>query len=175
MKTEAISSDQTSEAGAGRGNRRGMITMKKKIILAGLLFLAVFAARAHAEMELARINTQAGELVIMERTGQRLLFLKDETLYLGTDFLSVYRIFRLKDLDIIMIRDFTGPIHCPVQYLFLTLSPNGKWRTSPSFGHCADKPDVSLKGRITTVKFKAFGTLAPETWTFDGNNLLRIN
>ena len=149
--------------------------MKKTIILAGLFVLAALATQAYAELELARINTKAGELVIVEKTGQRLLVLKDETLYKGTDFLSVYRFFRLKNLDIIMIRDFTGPIHCPVRYLFLTLSPNGKWRASPSFGHCADKPEVTQKGRITTVKFKAFGPLAPETWTFDGDNLLRIN
>jgi hypothetical protein len=142
-----------------------MLTISLLITAVHLLTAAEQARR------MDRIPTVGGKLSLMEAPQGRFLEMHGQPVHSGTRFLSVYRFFRLKGYDALLLRDLTGPIACPVRFRFLAIPRQGKPRLSPEFGHCSTNPTITInQGRII-VAFGPFGTLPPATWAFDAQGL----
>ena len=138
-----------------------------------LSLVGVYGSPAAAKAKaLAVIKTKAGNVVISEENRKRQVALEKNVLYEGTGFMSVHHFFKPKDYEAIMIKDFTGPIACPIQYRFVIVK-DGEAAITPPIGHCSGPPEVTLKKQSIIVEFKAFGSLAPATWTYDGQELKR--
>ena len=139
------------------------------------LILALAAARGPASAEdLAAIATKAGNLRLVVEDGARALYLgQDRELFRGTPYLTIHRFFRPKAYDAMLLRDMTGPIHCPVRFSFLTLFKEGEVLVTPPFGHCSDQPELTIKGDRITVKFRSFGSMPEAVWVYDGKNLVK--
>ncbi|MEW5722987.1 MAG: hypothetical protein AB1896_07770 [Thermodesulfobacteriota bacterium] len=149
----------------------------RKVAAAILVLSALLSAgRAGAEEKetsLAEISTKAGSLHLVERPEGRFFLFEGEVLHRGTRFMDVQRFFRPKgaDFDALLIKDFTGPIHCPVTYFFLTFGSGRPPMKSQVFGHCRAFPEMSVKGGAITLEFGPFGSMPGETWVFDGKTL----
>ena len=150
-------------------------TMNLKKITAltiGLSILA-FTRSVPAQEALAMIATKAGQVVLMEENQKRYFALNGQTIFEGTELLSVHRIFRPRTYDAILVKDYTGFIACPIQYTFLVFFNDGASGFSPPFGRCADNPEFHSENETITVRFKAFGSQPPSAYTFDGRNLVK--
>ena len=152
----------------------GSVKMTRLFFL--LIFFSAFfqAGPAWAANGLAKISTVAGQLCIIDVEKGKIIRLKDETIHKGTCFMGVHRFFRLKKYDAILLRDFTGPIACPVQFMVLTLRRGGGYQFSRPFGHCSDKPDITLNLQTITIEFRPFGSMPGATWAFDGQSLQKV-
>ena len=138
-----------------------------------LLLVSFGSLRAEGEV-LTKIDTPAGEVLLEEKDGVRRVTLADKAIYTGTEFMTIYRYFRSEDgYGHLMIRDFTGPIGCPVEYRFITLSPRNDPKVYDAFGHCASDPDLSLSKGTIVIHFADFGSIPGITYQFDGRNLTR--
>lgn len=138
-----------------------------------LVFLAVWvlACPVAADKNPAGISTVAGKISFTETDGQRFISHKGKILYTGGDRLEIFRFFRLKGFDAILVRDFIGPIACPVRFVFFGLRRGGPHHISRPFGNCDDKPEISVKKQEIIIKFHAFGSQPAEVWVFDGQEL----
>lgn len=138
-----------------------------------LIFLAVWAIACPvaADKNLAKISTIAGEISFTESDGRRFIAHKGKILYTGTNHLEIFRFFRPKGFNAILLREFTGPIACPVRFVFLTLRRGGTHYISRPFGNCDDKPKISVKKQKIIIKFHAFGSEPAEAWVFDGQEI----
>ncbi|MBU2550268.1 MAG: hypothetical protein KKB20_17800 [Proteobacteria bacterium] len=146
-----------------------------KILRIVLIFFALQAPAmiSQAETRPAQIETAAGPVRIVADGEARILLLRNSVLYRGTDFMRVNRYVRLKSCDVILIRDFVGPVACPVRFLALGLRRGGGWHLSAPFGDCADDPDIEVDRDNVTIHFRAFGPLPASTWRFDGRQLFK--
>lgn len=138
-----------------------------------LILLAVWAI-AHpvaADKNPARISTIAGKISFTESDGRRFISHKGKILYTSTNRLEIFKFLRPKGFDAILLRDFIGPIACPVRFVFLALRRDGTHYISRPFGNCDDKPGIRVKKRKIIIKFHAFGAQPAETWAFDGQEL----
>jgi hypothetical protein len=142
------------------------------VLLIGLSIL-VSARPAMASEALAMIATNAGKVVLMEENGKRFFSLNGQTIFEGTELLSVHQTFRSRTYEAILVKDYTGFIACPIRYTFLVFYRNGQYGYSPPFGRCADNPEIRSEKGTITIRFKAFGSQPPSAFTFDGRNLVK--
>lgn len=150
--------------------------MKRILTACFIIFLTASNYSIAAEgKDLAAISTKAGNLRLVEREQNRFFMLNKEEIYKGTDFLVIKRFFRPRNsYDGLLIKDYDGPIACPVLFRFITIKKDKSWSVTEPFGHCADKPKLSMKGDLITIKFKAFGSRPAATWTYNGKDLKQI-
>lgn len=136
---------------------------------------AAGVASAETETPVSQHQTRAGELRLVQQGSVRRLILENKTVYQGTEFLVVYRtITGSGPQDTIIIKDFTGPLYCPAEYRFVSVSSSGQAAISSPVGHCAAKPEVAAKGGTVTLSFRAFGTMPAVTWSYDGKAVRKI-
>ncbi len=152
--------------------------MRKLAALLLLLFLSAPpnpASGANYPKDLAKIDTIAGDVVLSQDETGKFIRLKGETILRASENMSIFRFFRPKNAyDAMLLRDFTGPVACPVQFFFLALHKDGRFSVSRTFGHCSVSPEMKIEGKRITVSFKAFGKMPPAKWEFDGRELLQI-
>jgi hypothetical protein len=139
------------------------------LVLAWALILP-WAAGAEEE-DVSAITTSRGMLRLVEDGRTRRLYLGRDQLYSGTDFLNFYREFNLDGRREILIRDFTGPVHCPVEYFFVSVPRRGEVHLSRAIGHCSAQPDITRKNGVIRMQFEPFGPQPGQTWTYDGQTL----
>lgn len=144
--------------------------------LIGLLFVIVclgLSSRVDAkETTLAEISTKAGRVLLIQRDSEKAIVFKDQTIYTGTNEMKIYHFFRPRTTyDAILLRDFKGPIYCPVTYQFIIFKPDQTFSLPEPFGHCSDKPDMTIKDTTITIRFKPFAELPGAVYVFDGNSL----
>jgi hypothetical protein len=124
------------------------------------------------ETTLAEISTKAGRVLLSQRDKNKVIIYKGETIYTGSDDLKIYHFFRpRKAYDALLLKDYNGPIYCPVTYQFIIFKPDETYMLPESFGHCSDKPEMSQKGTNITIRFKPFAELPGAVYVFDGKNL----
>ena len=145
--------------------------IQKTLLILALLLTGLWVPARAEVTELARIETKAGPLRLVQDGPERVFIHKNREILKGSDYMDVYRFFRpKKDYDGLLVKDYTGPIACPLQFRLIVLRPEGDVKVLPAFGHCADPPDLSLKGDTITISFKAFGDQPPAAWVFDGRS-----
>ncbi len=159
-----------------------IMTYKDKTFAApriGLFILVVFfltivpAPFAGAkETTLAEISTKAGRVLLSQRDGNKVIIYKDKTIYTGSDDMKIYHFFRPRTAyDALLLKDFKGPLYCPVTYQFIIFKPDETYMLPEPFGHCSDKPEMSQKGTTITIRFKPFAELPGAEYVFDGKSL----
>lgn len=141
-------------------------------LLVVCLAVGLAATRTQAAPKvLGTYETRLGPVQILTGEPQhRLIVFKGHVVHTGTDFMKVDQVYRLKNYDAILVRDYTGPLACPVQYFFLTLQ-DGTTELSETFGHCSDQPKIKVEGQKIHIQFAAFGSEPAAGWHFDGARL----
>ena len=157
-------------------NSTDKIFAAPKIVLFLLaVFLPVIGPVSFAgakETTLAEISTKAGRVLLSQRDKNKVIIYKGETIYTGSDDLKIYHFFRpRKGYDALLLKDFKGPIYCPVMYQFIIFKPDETYMLPEPFGHCSDKPDMSQKGTIIKIRFKPFAEQPGAVYIFDGKSL----
>ena len=137
------------------------------------MLLLLSATPVTADTDLAVIPTPTGILRLVQREHDRALFVNKGEIFKGSEFLEIVEVYRLETRKSVLLKDMTGPIHCPVQFFFMSFEYNGDGipERSPSFGHCNDQPNIMVKDKKVIVEFDAFGAMAPKTYIFDGVEL----
>lgn len=160
---------------ACRVRNDGERTMTKlKIMIVVMSVLLSWPALALTDKQLGVIESAAGSLHIMEGGSGKYITLKNNVIHRGSADMTVYRHFRPKKAyDALLLRDFTGPIHCPVEFRFLVLYRGGDVQVTPPFGHCSVRPQMTTDQTTIIVEFDPFGSMPGATWIFDGKDLKR--
>jgi hypothetical protein len=153
-----------------RGNVSGR---QWSVVIFCLLMMLLWSVPVEAASMLKEYRTRSGQVKVMSEGRVRTIVLGEDVLYRGTDFLGISRVFSTDAYDALLVKDFSGPIYCPVRYVLISFFKNGLHLITPPFGHCSDKPNIRRKGTDITISFRAFGSKPAETWLFDGRNLKR--
>jgi hypothetical protein len=147
-------------------------TISLFILVVFFLITGPVSFAAEKETTLAEISTKAGRVLLSQRDGIKVIIYKGETIYTGSDEMKIYHFFRpRKGYDALLLKDFKGPLYCPVTYQFIVFKPDETYTLPEPFGHCSDKPDVSQKGGIITIRFKPFAELPGAEYVLDGKSL----
>lgn len=145
------------------------------IILSVFFAGSVFAKEKPNLTELAEISTKAGKLRFYEESGKRFFNLNGDVLLSGSTSLDIYKFLRTRNTyDALLVKDFTGPIACPLQYRFMVIRPDGTSSVFKPFNHCDDKPETSLKGDKIKITYRKFGDQPAVSYLLDGRRLLKV-
>jgi hypothetical protein len=121
---------------------------------------------------LAEIPVKTGRLILVEDGPARIFSLEGRTVLDGTVRLVLVTQVRPRDAyDLLVVRDFTGPVHCPVRFRLVVFKPDGPPWVSAEFGNCDSSPYVGVKDDRVTLVFDRFGDQPGETWVYDGRGL----
>ncbi|MBV5311372.1 hypothetical protein [Chromatium okenii] len=132
------------------------IHQEKKIslIFRFLLLLAVCSVDISYASESNVLVVRGGELSITgESNNEQQLLLNGSKLRDGDGYsLSFEKKFTVGDNDVVLMMNNSGGIACPVQYFFVSVSPQGNAKVSPEFGTCSDQAEAyqtGLKIKVT--------------------------
>jgi hypothetical protein len=132
-------------------------------ILRVSLLLAVCSAGVSYASEDNNLTVRGGKLTVVGESGsgEQKLMLNGKKLRDGDGHsLSFEQKFTVGEKDVVLIINNSGGTACPVQYFFVSVSPQGNAKLSPEFGTCSDlaKPNQSgLKIAITMPKMSGTG------------------
>lgn len=80
-------------------------------------------------------------------SGEQQLLLNGNKLRDGDGYsLSLEQKYIVGNRDIVLVMNNSGGTACPVQYFFVSISPQGIAKLSPEFGTCSDLPKLAQKG-----------------------------
>jgi hypothetical protein len=154
--------------------RKMKFTPKITLLILVVLVYAMGSASlvCAKETTLAEISTKAGRVLLSQRDKNKVIIFNGKTIYTGSDEMKIYHFFRpRKEYDALLLKDFKGPIYCPVTYQFIIFKPDETYSLPEPFGHCSHKPDMSQKGTIIKIRFKPFAEMPGAEYIFDGKTL----
>lgn len=148
--------------------------MIKHFAIFTLLILLLNTGSALAQEELAVAPTAAGDVHLVREGKTRFLVHNNQKIYSGSEYLDIFKFFNNKSYDAMILTDFSGPIICPREYIFVSLRAPDIVVVSPPLAHCSRDPNVSQKKNKIIIEFKPFGSLPGAVWELDGLKLSRV-
>ena len=147
----------------------------KKFLGLCLVFMIISgnAAAIRAQEVTAKAATAAGVVRLSNDGPDRILTLKQQEIFRGSSYLSMYRLIKAKTYDAIIMRDFREPIYCPPVFYIITFRKKQSAEVFPPLPHCDGRPETAVDGDRILIKFRKLVTSPQETWVFDGLTLER--
>jgi hypothetical protein len=139
-----------------------------------LLFITVCSFEASYASEDNSLVIRGGKLTVVGEPGsgdQRLL-LNNRKLRDSDGFsLSFEQKYIVGNTDVVLMINNSGGTACPVQYFFVSVTPQGNAMLSPEFGTCSDLAQPVQNGLIITVTMPKMTGRGNAKYTYENDTL----